>query len=152
MLKEAVQKNRVIVGQLISQCWEDQKYKQAFLANPEKIFKEAGIDLPAEIRIRVLESTPTITYSVLPATLTAEYLAELTKGLSDPKFAVPEGGELRFVQNSAAVNYFVLPVKPSGTGELSDEDLDQVAGGVFVVGVVGWSFVYGAAAIVAVAV
>ena len=145
MIKEAVQKNRVIVGQLISQCWEDQNYKQAFLANPEKILKEAGIDLPADLRIRVLENTPTILYSIFPATLTAEYLAELTKGLSDQKFALPEGGELRFVQNSAAVNYFVLPVKPSVTGELSEADLDQVAGGIGVLGIVLLSYAVGVA-------
>ncbi len=41
--------------------------------------------------------------------------------------AVPEGVELRAVENTDKVLYFMLPPKPSG--ELSDEQLDQVAGG-----------------------
>lgn len=39
----------------------------------------------------------------------------------------PAGVELKVVENSAEVQYLVLPAKPSG--ELSDEQLDGVAGG-----------------------
>ena len=41
--------------------------------------------------------------------------------------AVPQGVELRAVENTDKVMYFMLPPKPGA--ELSDEQLDQLAGG-----------------------
>lgn len=41
---------------------------------------------------------------------------------------IPAGVELRAVENTDKLMHLVLPAKP--TGELSDENLDQVAGGV----------------------
>ncbi len=41
---------------------------------------------------------------------------------------LPPGMELRIVEDTAKVRHFVLPPKPNGE-ELSDEQLDQVAGG-----------------------
>lgn len=40
--------------------------------------------------------------------------------------AIPEGTELRIVENTDNTVYFMLPAKPEG---LSDEQLDAVAGG-----------------------
>ena len=40
--------------------------------------------------------------------------------------AVPEGVEVRIVENTQTLLYFTLPVNPA---ELSGEQLDQVAGG-----------------------
>jgi Nitrile hydratase, alpha chain len=59
--------------------------------------------------------------------------------LDDPKAAVeqelgtqlPEGVEVRVVEESAQTIYLVLPVRSADlqTGELSDQDLNAVAGG-----------------------
>ena len=58
--------------------------------------------------------------------------------LDDPKATVeqelatqlPEGVEVRVVQESAQTIYLVLPsASPLGQGEISDQDLEQVAGG-----------------------
>lgn len=57
------------------------------------------------------------------------------KLLSDPKAAMaevgmdaPEGVEIEVVESTQEKAYLVIPPKP-GPGELSDEDLDKVAGG-----------------------
>jgi Nitrile hydratase, alpha chain len=42
---------------------------------------------------------------------------------------LPESIEIRVVEESANCLYFVLPMKPSGTEELSEADLESVAGG-----------------------
>jgi hypothetical protein len=59
--------------------------------------------------------------------------------LADPKGTIeqelgsrlPEGVEVRVVQESAQTIYLVLPVRSADlqTGELSDEELEEVAGG-----------------------
>ena len=54
-------------------------------------------------------------------------LANPAATLQAEGIAVPQGVELRAVENTDKVLYFMLPPKPSA--ELSDEQLDQVAGG-----------------------
>jgi len=59
--------------------------------------------------------------------------------LADPKAAMkevgmdaPEGVEIEVVESTQEKAYLVIPPKP--VGELSDEDLDKVAGGAFLSG------------------
>ncbi len=56
---------------------------------------------------------------------------------ADPKAAMkeagidaPEGVEIEVVESTQEKAYLVIPPKPD-VGELSDEDLDKVAGGLF---------------------
>jgi hypothetical protein len=53
---------------------------------------------------------------------------------------VPSGIELRVVEDSPTVRHFVLPPRPN-MSELSDEQLDQVAGGASVCSTTGLSTV-----------
>ena len=54
-------------------------------------------------------------------------LADPAAVLQAEGITVPQGVELRAVENTDKVLYFMLPPKPSA--ELSDEQLDQLAGG-----------------------
>ena len=54
-------------------------------------------------------------------------LADPAAVLQAEGIAVPQGVELRAVENTDKVMYFMLPPKPGD--ELSDEQLDQLAGG-----------------------
>lgn len=42
----------------------------------------------------------------------------------------PAGVEVRVVENTDKVRYLLLPNRPKASGELSDQDLDAVAGGL----------------------
>lgn len=57
----------------------------------------------------------------------ARFLAEPAAVLQEEGVVVPPGVELRAVENTDSVLYLTLPPKPSD--ELSDEQLNQVAGG-----------------------
>lgn len=57
----------------------------------------------------------------------ARLMADPRATLSAEGVAVPEGMELRVVENTPQVTYVVLPTPPS-EGELSDEDLSGVVG------------------------
>ncbi|MBD1835214.1 NHLP leader peptide family natural product precursor [Cyanobacteria bacterium FACHB-472] len=59
--------------------------------------------------------------------------------LSNPRTAfekegipLPQSIELRVVEESSNTLYFVLPMQPSETGELSEAELESVAGGGWV--------------------
>jgi hypothetical protein len=56
--------------------------------------------------------------------------------MSDPKavlaeydMAVPDGIEVKVVENADDCVYITLPAPPSGGGDLSDDDLSNAAGG-----------------------
>ncbi len=57
----------------------------------------------------------------------ARFLADPASVLTEQGIAVPAGLEVRAVENTSNVVYITLPPKPSD--ELSDEQLNQVAGG-----------------------
>lgn len=59
--------------------------------------------------------------------LKAKLIANPAAVLKEFGLEAPAGVELKVVENSAQVQYLVLPSKPSD--ELSDEQLDGVAGG-----------------------
>ncbi len=57
----------------------------------------------------------------------ARLLREPAAVLKESGIKVPEGEAVKVVENSPKVVHLVLPARPE---ELSDEELDQVAGGV----------------------
>ncbi len=57
----------------------------------------------------------------------AKLLADPAAALKESGIDVPKGVEVRVVENTASVFHFILP--PSPAEELTDEDLDKVAGG-----------------------
>jgi Nitrile hydratase, alpha chain len=58
----------------------------------------------------------------------ARLMADPTGTLKAEGYPVPEGHVIQVVESTASQNYFVIP--PAPTAELSDETLDQVAGGL----------------------
>jgi len=57
----------------------------------------------------------------------ARLMADATGTLKAEGYPVPEGHVIQVVESSANQSYFVIP--PAPTNEISDEALDQVAGG-----------------------
>ena len=72
-------------GKIIARAWRDPAFKAKLLADPQATLKEAGVAVPAGVKVTVVENT-------------------------DSHF------------------HLVLPPKPAG--ELSDAELDKVAGGM----------------------
>ncbi len=72
------------IGQLIAKCWADEDFKQKLLADTMAMLKAEGVELPADLTVKVVE-------------------------------------------NTESVFHLVIPAKPT---DLSDDDLDKVAGGV----------------------
>ena len=70
-------------GQVVSQAWSDDGYRQRLIADPAAALQARGMTVPA-------------------------------------------GKQIRIVENTADTLHVVLPARPT---ELSDEELDQAAGG-----------------------
>ena len=56
-----------IEAQIIAQAWKDEAYKKELFSNPKAVIeREFGVQLPAEVSLKVMEENPTNLYFVLP--------------------------------------------------------------------------------------
>ena len=78
--------NDTAFGKIIAKAWRDPAFKAELIANPAAALKAEGIDVPAGMKVTVVENTDKLFHLVLP---------------------------------------------PAPTDELSDKELDAVAGGAF---------------------
>jgi hypothetical protein len=62
-------------------------------------------------------------------------LAEPATTMQEFGFKLPDGVQLRVLENTDEVVYLTLPAKPR-EGELSDADLEGVAGGLVVIAII----------------
>jgi hypothetical protein len=85
--QSAAHKRMEDYGKVVARAWRDPAFKAKLKADPEAALKEAGVALPAGLKVTVVE-------------------------------------------NTAQHFHLILPPKPSA--ELSDQQLDKVAGGGFV--------------------
>ena len=123
------EKERVIAAEVLVNAWRDEAYRSRLLDDPVGILKEAGLSLPAECRVTVLENSPAVWHIAIPrledlaAGEKEQFMAEL--GTMIP---VPAGVELRLHQSTERERFLVLPLQSQEAEELSDEDLKVVLG------------------------
>jgi hypothetical protein len=55
-----------IYNRLVAKCWADAGFKARILADPAKVLKAEGVELPAGIEFKIVENTPNLQYWVLP--------------------------------------------------------------------------------------
>ena len=107
---------QVKLGEILVKCWDDNDFKESFIKDPKKYFKEANIDVPDEKNIKVIEAEKNVRYIVLPyddAKSVVETVSkQLMQAVSQKNTLVTEGAELRIVQNTKDTSYCIIPKKP----------------------------------------
>ena len=122
--------NAVKYGEVIAKCWEDEAYKKRFLEDPEGVLSEAGFVVEEGVTYKVVEQPKLVRYIVLPHTDTKEAVQTVTKNflnrVEQNDVVVPQGTEIRIIQNTDDVRYMILPASPKS---LTQTELKQAAGG-----------------------
>lgn len=117
-------------GEIISKCWEDEAFKKRFIAEPEAVLEEGGIEIEEGITYKVIEAPKGIEYVILPREDVKESLQNLAKGLLNAgdkgDEILPDGLELRILQNTEEISYLVLPASPK---TLTAAELKRITGG-----------------------
>jgi nitrile hydratase len=130
---------------LAVRAWTDEEFKKRLLGNGSETIKEMGFDLqPAEFT--VLENTDTV-HNVIVCTLCSCYPRALlgmspawyksknyrSRIVREPRAVLAEFGveldddvEVRVHDSTAELRYMILPQRPSGTDEWSEEELMAV--------------------------
>jgi nitrile hydratase subunit alpha len=130
-------------AKVVARAWTDPEYKARLLHNGTAAVAELGFKGPQGEHIVVVENTPAV-HNVVVCTLCSCYpwplLGLPPSWYKDPSYRARVVREPRAVlaemglnladdvgvqvwDSSSEVRYFVLPERPAGTGELSEEQL-----------------------------
>ena len=53
-------------AKLVARAWSDPAFKAKLLSDPAAALAEAGMELPADVSVKVVENTDTVVHFVLP--------------------------------------------------------------------------------------
>ena len=117
-------------GEIVAKCREDEEFKQSFLSDPETVLEQYGVELKEGVDYKVIEAPKLVEYIVLPHDGTKDALVELSKKMlqqaENKQAIIPEGTEVRIIQNTEDTNYLFLPPSPK---TLTSSELALVSGG-----------------------
>ncbi len=123
-------KSTVKYGELIAKCWEDEAFRKHFIEDPETVLSEAGIAIEEGVTYKVIEAPKLVEYLVLPYSNTRDAVQDLAKRFLNhaekSDAMIPEGAEVRIIQNTDDMRYVILPASPK---TLTKAELKMVAGG-----------------------
>ena len=130
-------------ARLVARAWVDPEFKQRLLADARSAALELGLDPGPSPVVVALENSETVHHMIV-CTLCSCYPRALlgpppawykslpyrSRAVSDPRGVLAEFGmeigddvELRVVDSTADIRYLVIPSRPPGTDELSEEQL-----------------------------
>lgn len=136
--KELVDDQMTKLGEVFSQCWESEEFKEAFKADPKAIFKEYGVNYEENMNYKIIDTPDKTIVHVLPyknAKKGIEDLCEIFKhhaeGLEDgdDKQILLEGWCYSIYQNTEDTYYVPIPLCPDN---LTPEELELVNGGCLI--------------------
>jgi len=129
-------------AKVVARAWTDPEYKRRLLANGSEAVKELGIE-PGALNLSVVENTPGV-HNVIVCTLCScyprnvlglppswyksrEYRSRIVREpravLAEFGTHIPDNVEVSVHDSTADLRYLVLPSRPAGTENLSEDEL-----------------------------
>ena len=122
--------NAVIYGEIVSKCWDDEDFKKKFVADPETVLTDAGFKLEEGVTYKVINAPRNVRYVVIPHEGAKEVVQKISAALlnrvESGEAIVPEGVEVRIVQNTDDTRNLILPASPK---TLTASELKAISGG-----------------------
>lgn len=134
-------------ARIVARAWVDPEFKKRLIADPLSAIQELGLDLAETApRLRVLENTDKVHHlgvctlcSCFPRAVIGrppdwyKGLAYRSRVVVDPRGVMREFGteldesvEVRVMDSSADMRYLVLPKRPEGSENMSEEQLAKL--------------------------
>jgi nitrile hydratase subunit alpha len=133
-------------ARMVAKAWVDPEYKSRLLTDTKAAAAELGIDASGPVEFITLENTPEV-HNLIVCTLCSCYPRAIlgrppdwyksfnyrSRAAREPRavmrefgFELPEDVEVAVHDSSADVRYLVLPMRPSGTEGMSEEELARL--------------------------
>jgi hypothetical protein len=74
--KEKAEEQAKKMEQLVAKTWADEVFKKRLIADPAAVLKEAGLEVPEGVKVKVVEDTDTVMHLVLPPKPSEDELSE----------------------------------------------------------------------------
>lgn len=114
------ERSSLVTGMVIARAWRDPDYLDRLLASPAEVLTAAGLEIPPGVEVRVVADTPTVRYvSMTRWTSEPEELVPLFREM----LPLPQGNEIRLIQNTEQCVCLVVPLAPAEPETLTDVDL-----------------------------
>src|SRR5256714_3245268 len=114
------ERSSVITGMVVARAWRDPGYRNRLLSSPREVLVDEGLEIPDGMAIRVFADTPAIRHTHLTS-LTTE-ATELVPVFRE-MLPLPEGSEVRLIQNTEQALCLVIPLAPPEPQTLTDVDV-----------------------------
>jgi nitrile hydratase len=152
-------------AKLVAKAWVDPEFKARLLADGRAACEEMGISFYENTQLTVLENTDTV-HNLIVCTLCSCYPREVLglppdwykltpyrsravkvprKVLAEFGTTIPDDVEIRVSDSTAMIRYLVLPRRPRGTDNLTEEQLAALVTRDAMIGVVPVEFEKGGA-------
>jgi hypothetical protein len=114
------ERSSVITGMVVARAWRDPGYRNRLLSSPREVLVDEGLEIPDGMAIRVFADTPAIRHVHLTSLTTEpEELAPVLREI----LPLPEGSEVRLIQNTEQALCLVIPLAPPEPQTLTDVDV-----------------------------
>jgi hypothetical protein len=114
------ERSSVITGMVVARAWRDPGYRNRLQSSPREVLIEEGLQIPDGMAIRVFADTPKIRHIHLTSLTTeAEELVPVFREM----LPLPEGSEVRLIQNTEQALCLVIPLAPPEPQTLTDVDV-----------------------------
>ena len=143
-------------AKVVARAWVDPEFRSRLLANGRTACEELGITFYDDTELIVLENTPKV-HNLVVCTLCSCYPRPVlglppdwyklppyrSRAVIEPRAllaefgtVIPEDVEIRVSDSTAAIRFLVLPVRPEGTENYSEEQLAALVTRDAMIGVV----------------
>ncbi|MGF7162236.1 nitrile hydratase [Rhodoligotrophos appendicifer] len=143
-------------AKVVARAWVDPAFKVRLLENGRTACEELGISFYDDTQLIVLENTPDV-HNLIVCTLCSCYPRPVlglppdwyklkpyrARAVSEPRAVLAEFGtnipddvEVRVSDSTAIVRYLVLPMRPDGTGDYSEQQLADLVTRDAMIGVI----------------
>ena len=107
---------KILYAEIIEKCWDDEVFAKRFKEDPESVLQEMGIPIEEGVTYKVVEAPKLVEYLVLPHEGVQNSVQEISRRLLNraekTEQILPEGVELRFIQDTEDIRYLPLPASP----------------------------------------
>jgi nitrile hydratase subunit alpha len=133
-------------AKLVARAWVDPEFKARLLSDTKAAAAELGIDTSGPVEFVVVENTPQV-HNLIVCTLCSCYPRAIlgrppdwyksfnyrSRAVKEPRavmrefnFEPPEDVEVVVHDSTADMRYMVLPMRPPGTEDMSEEELAEL--------------------------
>ena len=141
-------------ARVVAHAWSDPEFKRKLLADGTRACEELGLDVPA-LRLVAVENTPAV-HNMIVCTLCSCYPRVLlgippdwyksrnyrSRAVREPRAVLAEFGldlpdemKIRVHDSTADMRYLVLPMRPAGTEDWSEQQLAAIVSRDCMIGV-----------------